>query len=910
MSETFPLALRPLESAAHKPAAWFVPGNAPDVWLAELAWWEVPLIDLRLYVVPTSVRDRSPIGVLITAAGGSPLEVASPVRARPYGRLADRLYLPADAIHFPPVADDELRAKLLWAVCVLHPSAGLVGFAESDALRVHDLLAAPARRPADWDRAVPGPPPPRRLISVEPDLQPIKIHVMLDEGRGDIGSEALEQLPQSPDESSVKDALSKAARPGLKAISWLTSQAPGGAQNPTWVNHLQNWANEKLGAINDALAAARFKELQRLQEMLKSDPDKGLKYAIPMSGLGRTRGSAPPGASLTPRDVNFNLGHLGGGMTGDAWGVPWEMQQQLIAQYRAAANRELGLGRFRRAAYVFAELLGDFASAASALRQGRHYREAALLYREKLSNKLGAAECLEQGGLLTEAVALYEEMRMFLKAAGLYERLERPQEVTRCYWAAVEQEKAAGRTIEAARLLETKLGAADEALGLLDSAWPASDKGGNCLREWFDLLGRLGRHEQASKRLAAMRAGDAAPPAERTAAAAQVVGGVASAYPDAATRVLAADAARVVVGRRLPSAAQSESRTLLDVVAKLAEHDRLLRRDADRYLTRRRPQRPPAPPPPGPGKGPFLITQFRLPEHVEWKGFSAAGEYFYGHGEVSSGTFIVRGRWDGMVQGMYWKAEPGATSHVLEAWGDARSLLLLPVGVPATARAETFPKTDSFPAAATVVTPSTLPQGVVVGACVDEGGMAWVLTEGPGGYVLSALRGDGSLASTRAVWLQDNPHPPLHMAARNGHVCVASDLHQSLALVSPTGAVKDKRLPHPVTRIAASAPFTRVRLAVAMEEGGVLFWEHGDSLPFGEGMASPAVAFARDGMLVAISRGVGRAYRTDGHTVKLRSTFASFSLPGPPVAVTPTHVLNHFAIFGTDGLVRVVQLGS
>mgnify|MGYP006160374619 CR=1 FL=1 len=46
-----------------------------------------------------------------------------------------------------------------------------------------------------------------------------------------------------------------------------------------------------------------------------------------------------------------------------------------------------------------------------------------------------------------------------------------------------------------------------------------------------------------------------------------------------------------------------------------------------------------------------------------WKGFSAAGEYFFGHGEVSSGTFIVRGRWDGMVQGMYWKAEPGATSE-------------------------------------------------------------------------------------------------------------------------------------------------------------------------------------------------------------------------------------------------------
>jgi hypothetical protein len=158
-------------------------------------------------------------------------------------------------------------------------------------------------------------------------------------------------------------------------------------------------------------------------------------------------------------------------------------------------------------------------------------------------------------------------------------------------------------------------------------------------------------------------------------------------------------------------------------VANLAAHDRLLRRDADRYLSRRRPQRPPAPPPPGPGKRPFLIN-LRLPEHVEWKGFAAVGGCFYGHGEIGTELYLVRGRWDGHVQGKYLTPEPGAASHVFEPWGDPRTLLLLPVGVPATSRADTFPKSDSFPSATAVVSPSTLPQGVVVGACVDEGGLA------------------------------------------------------------------------------------------------------------------------------------------------------------------------------------------
>ena len=139
---------------------------------------------------------------------------------------------------------------------------------------------------------------------------------------------------------------------------------------------------------------------------------------------------------------------------------------------------------------------------------------------------------------------------------------------------------------------------------------------------------------------------------------------------------------------------------------------------------------------------------------------------------------------------------------------------------------------------------------------------------------------------------------------------IASHGHQFVAGVGPTGPVREERLARPVTRLATSSAFTRVRLAVATEEWGVIFWEHGDSLPFGEGMASPAVAFTRDGMLVAISRGIGRAYRTDGHAVKLHSTFASFLPDGLPVAVTPTHVLNHFAVFGADGLVRVFQLGA
>jgi hypothetical protein len=75
-------------------------------------------------------------------------------------------------------------------------------------------------------------------------------------------------------------------------------------------------------------------------------------------------------------------------------------------------------------------------------------------------------------------------------------------------------------------------------------------------------------------------------------------------------------------------------------------------------------------------------------------------------------------------------------------------------------------------------------------------------------------------------------------------------------------------------------------------------------------MPEPAVAFTRGGMLVALSAGIGRAYHCEGKKLRLHASFTSFSANQPPVAVTPTDLLNHFAVFTADGAVRVMQLGT
>jgi hypothetical protein len=52
----FGLTLRPATGPAAAAAGWFIPGDDPAEWIAELARWAVPLDGVRLYPVPESAR--------------------------------------------------------------------------------------------------------------------------------------------------------------------------------------------------------------------------------------------------------------------------------------------------------------------------------------------------------------------------------------------------------------------------------------------------------------------------------------------------------------------------------------------------------------------------------------------------------------------------------------------------------------------------------------------------------------------------------------------------------------------------------------------------------------------------------------------------------------------------------------
>jgi len=553
---TLPLTIRPQPGPVGEPVAWLLPGDQPREWLAELVAWQIPLQQVTLYPLPRTTG-RGASGVVAVPPRGVACRVSR--RAVPYRAVAGRIYLPVDAALEPFVADDELAPLFASdiAVYVFHPTLGLIGFGRDHELSVAELLQLPPRDHAAWDRARPGIAFNQRLVSIVLG-DPPSLPDIFAAAKDDIGSQtsSLSSLPPTPNEPS-NNPLSKACRKageGLaKAVQWMTSFAPQTASKPTWIDSVQQWAAAKLSTVTEAVDAIRNKEIRRLLSLLDNDPDAGLRYAVPLDGPAH-RGVAPPTNSLVRRNVDFQLAGLGGGGPVDYWTIDWRHRQRLSERYRELANREIRLGRHRRAAYIFAELLNDLNAAARTLVDGGHYREAAVLYRERLSRPRQAAECLEQGGFYGEAIRLFRELGDLERVGDLHAKIDQHDEAHAAYRVAADAYASGGDLLGAARILENKMRLPDEALAALEAAWPNSPQVRSCLAELFQLLGRLGRHDAAQDHVAVFRDTNANQRYSRTLAA--TLSHVAVSYPNDAVRETASDGCRVLVGRRLPQALQ------------------------------------------------------------------------------------------------------------------------------------------------------------------------------------------------------------------------------------------------------------------------------------------------------------------------------------------------------------------
>ncbi len=908
-----PLQIRHNASLDSEPDGWFLSGDFAARWLEELASCGMADAETRLFVVPKSAKDRAPAGLLAVPA--RPKQVAPNPAGIPCRLVAGRLFVPVDAELHPAVTDAELRTLCVLPVAFLHPVFGLSGFEVESTLRVWDLIELPEESVGQWNFAGSGAPkvPDLRAIVL---AQPPSIDDVFGGAEDDIGSEPPLDLLPAPDEPS-DDTLTKSKqtmrRLFAKGVAGAMRQFPHLGQHRTWVNDLEDWASRQLQGISEQLEKVRHKELHRLLHLFDKDPEAALRHAIPMNAFAH-RGVAPPGGRLGSRPLNFDLSRLGGRAT-DFWNVPPNLQELLRNRYRAMADREMQLGRHRRAAYIYAELLGDLISAANALKQGKHYREAALLYDEHLKNPLEAARCLAEGGLLMEAIERYEKLGRWLDVAELQERLGNRAAVETAVRRVVDERIAQEDMVGAAKLLDERLQATDEALEMLLRAWPASRQAAGCVGAAFQILARLGRHEVALELIARFGRDT---PRPQVLPLLMALGGPARDYPHELVRHRAADFSRVLIARQLaqPALPLDEAGRLVECLVRLAPQDRLLARDANRHLAGRRGQElrtRQITPPPILGNKPVVVRRFELPRQMSWLHLRRSWHWYFAVGVTPKRLTVVRGVWEGEMQSLSWECSSELVKNnnlVFEPTEDRGRTVALAMPGGHLFADKLFPASDQFfGQECTVGTPAWYKQQQWPVAFDDES--IWTAHVAGGRGIVSCHDKRGMLLRTIDV-----TEDLLTGAERTGEtrLCLsvsgrgaAIALGNRMVLAGSEGRLTRVDLPGQVVGLLSQLPHTRAGLAIMLVNGAVMHWVGAPGLiELDRDIASPQGAFVPGGPLVLISDAQMLLLDVDARGVQ---KVTRVEVPGQrPVGVCATASPGQFAVLGAKGEMTVYHV--
>ena len=605
---------------------WFLPAQNPHE--CRKALLGVPTAELTTgtaFLVPLSSKSHQLAGVAFLPEEGL---VALPSTAialqQPFANI--ELWIPENSSLFPMVGELQLKALLRpmdrFETLIWLPSCGLVGIESSELLRL-DQLVSPEQSPALFQ--------PESVVSKTqiPDriqafslLEPPSMEDIFTPEQSDIGSQQNLLRDMNADGAPEKGMLSKlrkgwrnllerlhkrgerireSKRGGSVPTSASDANPPKGSisgQNGSGIGGVLSGfgasITKGLGAgvmaplvggmmmLSRQIQKQREAQIEKLLKLWKRDPDKALKFAIPMGGNSAPRGVASPSGLLSSQVPDFSLGGLFGsaGPT-DCWDLGDAMQRRLIEAYRQQVQRELAAKRYRRAAYIYAHLLGEFGEAARTLEKGSYFNEAAELYK-KLAQTRDQARCLAAAGRTVEAAELYERIQNYVAAGEVWTEAGNAEFAAKCYRKAVDQFVQSNDPLAAANLLFDKLQEPAEAEELLWRQWSHHASASECVQRAYRWYGDQAKHERADEKLDWLIANTSQP---KKTMLTQVLSRLATTYPEyglsrrledcARDTAVADDPPRDELLRRLSSLQQN-----------LGPHDPLLAEDIRRFQHR------------------------------------------------------------------------------------------------------------------------------------------------------------------------------------------------------------------------------------------------------------------------------------------------------------------------------------
>lgn len=559
--------------------AWWIPI------VDESNFWQKALVDLATQELNASFFFAGPNHLIWirTTLGGKPIGNAIPMTS-----LLDdndcQFYVPCGSQIKPSVPPSLIRDSIPEdGIHVWLPQAGFIRFSPSDGCYAADLFSLPKQQKSQWRS------PPSLTVQI-PKIQNLALKLPADLasifGETDIGSEDdLNKLDTN--QGGVANAKNWALRQ-LRKLDHTY-----GHENPDDRSQKKKPATNALRrlfgvAVSPLLLKQRTEQIENLIEMLKTDPDKALKYAIPLHQDQNFRGFANPGGKLIARNADFSIGGLRGGGAVDSWGISHQHQIRLNNQYRDQAAREAAAGRYRRAAYIAANLLGDFRAAATYLEEGGQYLEAAVLYEKKLNDTRQQARCLEKAGQWEQAARSYLKISDFVPAGEVYLRASQFEQAENTFRSAVQDKIARQQILDAAKLMDERLDERQAAIQLLLNQWPSGQEPIKSVAQVFTWLAEDGNHEFAKGTIRSVQdsAGDA-----NMLGLGMVTKDIANRYPDHEIKALAEDTCRLSLVKNIEDAPTAERKERTGLLQQLDSQDRQLGRDAQRFFARLRKEK-------------------------------------------------------------------------------------------------------------------------------------------------------------------------------------------------------------------------------------------------------------------------------------------------------------------------------
>lgn len=415
---------------------------------------------------------HDPIPRLHLVEGGFLLIASQTIRNIPVGavalrRLGRHLYLPTDALLSPSLLEDEAAGLTRERGLMFLPGGRVLEFEPTTPLPLSAVLTVGEIRRSDW-----------RPFPTRSALADRLREVLLDRPE-DTAVAVIERGDEGVGEASPAQGEGVGSWTARSVGRWLTNL--GAALGLKGLERFGAFLAERMPRLPwDLLRRQETALRDLLREFREGDPERALRRALPLNAPESRGDQVARSDQLPPQNLNYSPERLIGSGRGpkSAWLGGAELQNELIWEYRKAAQLAAQQGDYRRAAMIYARLLHDFRSAAATLERGGLFHDAALLYLEKVGDARAAARAFASAGEIDRAVQLYRRERCFAESGDLLKQAGEDDEALHDYRRAAEellqqrwQSDRSSALLRAGELLLNRAGRPDLASDYFRRAW-------------------------------------------------------------------------------------------------------------------------------------------------------------------------------------------------------------------------------------------------------------------------------------------------------------------------------------------------------------------------------------------------------------------------------------------------------